>query len=324
MAVAIQTPIEAPGRHCLRPPSRLRDSCQSATAQKLLLEVARRANLALGHSSVQRLLHLGDAHFECLLETIAAARRQLCLEMYQLAHDPVGWQICSALGEAARRGVEVRVLLDSFGSLPARSLVRGLRRHGVEVRWYNPWRPWNRPFRRTHRKLLVADGRVASLGGINLTAAFSERLSGGQAWRDVALWLEGPAVALLARQFESAWQAHGGTSRPLPAPLSGAGQLCAIGGGRDGREGHAATWCALAEVARYELLVATPYFLPDPAMRAAFSCAARGAGGGGGPAPLGHARLQARRTPPLPAPAAGRGRHLGALRSHGPRQGGRG
>lgn len=256
------------------PPGGPRSNSPSQRAHVMLLDVANRADLELTHTASQRLLHHGDDHFEHMLRAISSARRQVCLEMYEFAHDPVGWRICAALGSAAKRGVDVRVLLDSFGSARVRALVGGLRDLGVEARWYNPWRPWNSPFRRTHRKLLVADGELASVGGINLTAEFSEDLSGRHAFRDVGLWIEGAAVTVLANQFEAAWHANGGDIRPLPAPVSERGQWCAVGGGSDGRLGHATFWRTLAETARHQLLVATPYFLPDAEIRDALSRAA--------------------------------------------------
>lgn len=234
-----------------------------------LLEVARRAGLELVGASSLHLLHRGDDHFHRLLTTVAAAREEVFVEMYQIRPDPVGRELAAALARAARRGVSVRLLLDRFGSARVASWLEPLRAAGVDARWYNPFRPWNAVLRRTHRKLVVVDGAVASVGGVNLAAEFSESASGFGAWRDVALWLEGPVAAALRRQLESAWRAEGGG--PVPAlPVAGSEQLrCAVAGGVDGRHGHAVAYHALAAAARSELLLVTPYFLPGARLRQA-------------------------------------------------------
>jgi cardiolipin synthase len=246
----------------------------SSYAQNRLLKVADGAGFTLAHAHSFRLLHQGDVHFQTMLDAIASARREVCIEMYQIRPDPIGWRICTALAEAAMAGVSVRLLLDSFGSARVVGWLTALRSHGIEVRWYNPWRPWTSPFRRTHRKLVVIDGRVASIGGINFAAEFSESFAGDDAWRDVALWLEGSAAWQLHRQFLAAWRAHGGEpTAPLAVP-TGSGSLCALSGGHTSRLDHGCGYVALAESARHELLLATPYFLPDRVLREAIIGAA--------------------------------------------------
>jgi cardiolipin synthase len=163
----------------------------------------------------------------------------------------------------------VRLLLDSFGSGRVAGWLQGLRSHGIEIRWYNHWRPWRSPFRRTHRKLIIIDGGIASIGGINMAAEFSERHAGGESWRDTALWMEGPVVWLLRRQFEAAWQRHGGSAGPPLEVPSGGGAPCAVCGGRDAAGNHGPTYVAMADLAQHELLLATPYFLPDHRLRKA-------------------------------------------------------
>jgi phosphatidylserine/phosphatidylglycerophosphate/cardiolipin synthase-like enzyme len=234
-----------------------------------VLSVAGRAGLEVLPARNLELLHRGDDHFRTLRTAIANARREISIEMYQIRPDPVGWAVCTALAEAALRGVTVRLLLDSFGSGHIAGWFRGLRSHGIEIRWFNHWRPWRSPFRRTHRKLVVIDGRIASIGGINMAAEFSERHSGRSSWRDAALWMEGPVVWLLRRQFEAAWQRHGGSPGPPLEVPSGGGTPCAVCGGRDAVGNHGPTYVAMAELAERELLLATPYFLPDRRFRQA-------------------------------------------------------
>ncbi len=248
-------------------------SDDSDAARRRLLEIADLAGLQLAHGRRFELIHSGDRHFERLIAAIEGAAREVCLEMYQVRADPVGWGLCSALAGAAVRGVEVRLLVDRLGSAPIGPWFETLRRHGVSVEWYRPWRPWSNPFRRTHRKLVVVDGETASVGGMNIAAEFSDLLSAGHGWRDVSLWLEGPAAWALRRQFEVAWVANGGSpGRPLPVP-DGRGTLCALCNPSDTGSNQADAYRALVATAREELLLATPYFLPSRQLRAALAAA---------------------------------------------------
>jgi cardiolipin synthase len=242
----------------------------------LLMEIADRGGLKLAQARSIELVHRADDHFDRIAATCRRAEREICFEIYQVRRDPVGRKILAALVAAASRGITVRLLIDPMGSSAIRPWVPLLRDHGVDVRWYSPWRPWNHPLRRTHRKLLIVDGRIASIGGINVAGEFSEALNGDRAWRDVGLWLSGPVACVLRQQFEAAWTGDGGGSPGQPLEVArGAGGLVAVAGGRDGRQGHAAAYHALAEAARRELVLATPYFIPDRPFRRTLERTAR-------------------------------------------------
>lgn len=177
-----------------------------------------------------------------LFAAIEGAAESLCFQVYMAADDEVGRQVEAALAEAGARGVKVRVLVDSLhgmhGSFGIRSpLLERLAAHrGVEL-------VLGRPItelpsladlkQRDHRKLVVADGRVALVGGRNLAheyyTGFEEvRLTAETPWREVP-WLdagariEGPVVAALARSFREAWITAGGAPFELgePPPLLG-------------------------------------------------------------------------------------------------------
>lgn len=122
------------------------------------------------------LLQNGTAFFPQLCSDINAAQYSIYLETYILTNDETGRQVAHALQSAAQRGLDVRVLLDGFGSaeLPE-SFVEEMRAAGVEVQWFrreiSPFtlrRDRMRRLRRMHRKLAVIDGEVAFVGGINL------------------------------------------------------------------------------------------------------------------------------------------------------------
>jgi len=243
-----------------------------AAGTLLLADLAGLLDLPVTPFSSLEAVDDGDAHYRRLLDEVRGARREVALEMYQIRPDTVGLAVARALAGAAARGVRVRLLADAWGSHRFAAQLQELREAGVETRWYGPWRPWVSPLRRTHRKLVVIDGELASVGGMNLGEEFSEAASGDRAWRDVSLWLGGGAARELARQFEAAW---GGPPPPAPVPdATPAAGRCLVVGGADGRAGHAAAYRALVDRAREEILFANPYFMPDSDFRGRLAAAA--------------------------------------------------
>lgn len=172
-----------------------------------------------------------------LLQAIADARERVHLQTYMANDDEVGRQLEAALLQAAKRGATVRVLFDSLhgrhGSLGMRNplIERLCARPELEVRLIRPVTgvpSLEELKRRDHRKLVVADGRIALLGGRNVAheyyTAFGEvRLTPATPWRQVP-WLdagarvEGPAVAAIERSFHEAWMEAGGASFDIEVP----------------------------------------------------------------------------------------------------------
>lgn len=119
------------------------------------------------------LLYGGLDYFPRLLAALGAATRQVFLETYIFADDPTGRAVCDALAQAAGRGVDVRVVMDGFGGQQGvRAHAETLRKAGVQVRVFRPegflFKPSPRRLRRMHRKMVVIDGEVGFLGGINI------------------------------------------------------------------------------------------------------------------------------------------------------------
>src|SRR6185503_16823610 len=120
---------------------------------------------------------------------IQSARHSIAMSSYIFRNDPAGADFADALSAAARRGVTVRVLLDGLGTgyLYPRIYYR-MRRSGVTAaRFLHTWLPWRMPFlnMRNHRKLLVADGELAFLGGINVGVENCAHLAGRRQIKDV-------------------------------------------------------------------------------------------------------------------------------------------
>jgi cardiolipin synthase len=147
-----------------------------------------------------RWLPTGDAAFAAMVALIDGARQSVCLESYLVRAGEPALSLRSALRRACRRGVQVRMLYDAFGSEGlAADFFDGLVAEGGERRVFSPARRLRLSFR-DHRKLLVCDGRRAIVGGINIGP---EYLGDGvqRGWRDLALQIEGPVAAALDASF---------------------------------------------------------------------------------------------------------------------------
>ncbi len=143
----------------------------------------------------------GDDIFPAMLEAIDAAQKTVCLEMYKLGAGALGERFRDALLRAAKRGVNVRVLVDALGSISLpRAFLDPVRAVGGEVRVFNPLAV-NRLGIRDHRKLLVCDECVAFVGGFNIAPEYEgDGVKCG--WCDIGLKMQGPLAAELARTFE--------------------------------------------------------------------------------------------------------------------------
>ena len=153
-----------------------------------------------------RLLTNGEEVFPAMLAAIDNAEHCISLEMYKICMDAVGETFVRALIRAARRGVRVRFLYDAYGSRSVTYNDFGeLIDAGAEVCVFNPvlWLTFLRLNNRDHHKILVADGRIAFLGGLNLTEEYDG--DGLNGCRDTALMIEGPAALDAERVFNESW-----------------------------------------------------------------------------------------------------------------------
>ena len=158
-----------------------------------------------------RLLNDGGEFFARMLAAIEEARRYVLLEMYLVRSGAVATRFIDALGRAAGRGARVCVMFDGFGAL---GLTRADRRRlldaGLELRFFNPLRLGNRlsNLLRDHRKLLLADGRVAFVGGAGLTDDFAPGARRGP-WRELMVEIQGAVIADWQRAFARTWRRCG-------------------------------------------------------------------------------------------------------------------
>ncbi len=169
-----------------------------------------------------KLLQNGDEAYPVMLTLIREAKERISLEMYIVDKDPITEEFFEALRGAARRGVEVRLLVDAAGyqrGLIAR--MDDMNSPNLEARVFNPFfLSWTiiRGNNRDHRKILVVDGRYAVMGGINLSR---EQLGDGvSGWRDTALLVEGAAAGDAERIFAQTWEQGGRGWLGKTLPLS--------------------------------------------------------------------------------------------------------
>jgi cardiolipin synthase len=162
-----------------------------------------------------RLLIDGPCAYDVMTDVIAGASRWIHFENYIIRPDPAGWRFAEALARRARDGVHVRVLYDALGSWSTpRRYWRFLRNAGVEVRPFRPLSPVDlvASFSRNHRKLVVADGSRAVMGGLCIGCEWTgEQAPDGHPWRDTAVEISGPAAAVLDQAFARTWKIAGGT-----------------------------------------------------------------------------------------------------------------
>ncbi|MEO5883461.1 MAG: phospholipase D-like domain-containing protein [Caldimonas sp.] len=254
------------------------------------------------------LLENGPTTYAAMLTAIATARDHINMETYILEDDEAGQRFADALIAKRAQGVQVNLIHDSVGTLRTpKEFFKRLEDAGIAVLAFNPVNPlaakagWD-VNQRDHRKLLVVDGRIAILGGINISSVYSGGSSsvgggsgsGGGAtratndkdrlpWRDTDLQIEGPVVAQLQKLFMETWQGQKGPDLPardyFPAlEPSGKEVVRAIGSTPD--EPFSQIYVTLISAlnsADTEILLTNAYFVPDPQLvQALTGAAARG------------------------------------------------
>ena len=226
----------------------------------------------------------GDAAYPAMLDAIASARASITLSTYIFDRDEAGLAFVRALGDAVRRGVQVRVLIDATGtrySWP--SILRVLRREKIPYGRFLPafalWRLMSMNLR-NHRKTLIIDGRLGFTGGMNIRVGNWLSKRPRSPVQDIHFRVEGPVVAQLQEIFADDW---GFTTReeirgPLwfpPLERCGAVLARALADGPND-DTDPLRWSILAglAVAKHSVRIVTPYFLPDPPVISALNLAA--------------------------------------------------
>jgi cardiolipin synthase A/B len=252
------------------------------------------------------LLQDGPGTYAAMFDAIESARDHINLESYILEAEGPGEEFARRLTAKAKAGVRVNVLYDSFGSLSTPdSYWDELRADGVNVCEYNPLRRLGNLLSRAlhlrdHRKLMVVDGRIGFIGGVNISSVYSAGSSplaamagsgadAGDAappkpgWRDTHVRVEGPIVAQLQRLFMRHWSKHSSIalrgSHYFP-PLAPAGHqrvaVAACDAGRRRNPFYRALLSAL-DASQHRIFLTTAYLVPTRRlMRSLLRAARRG------------------------------------------------
>jgi cardiolipin synthase len=164
--------------------------------------------LPLGGNKIQ-LLHNGEQIFPAMLEAIRAAKKSINFEAFIFQSDLAGRQFRDALMDKAKAGVKVRLLLDGVGSGTKleNSDVELMKSAGCEFAYYHPVRSirLDKLNRRTHRRIMVIDGRIGFTGGVAFADQWLGNADTKDHWRDMHARIEGPLVAKLQGAFQQHW-----------------------------------------------------------------------------------------------------------------------
>lgn len=242
-----------------------------------------------GHSLTSgnriEILSSGDETYDAFVEAINGAQHSVLLETYIFDRDAAGLRVADCLVAARKRGVEVRVLIDAVGarySVP--SIVGYLRERGVTTASFNGQviLGLRLPYAnlRTHRKILVVDGKTAFVGGMNIRAAFT----GPQRLHDTHFRLSGPVVADIQAVAAEDWAFETGETLDSDAwavsvdreePGKKPYMRAVVSGPDTNLETNHKTLMGAFSVAETSIRIMSPYFLPDNILLAGLATAAR-------------------------------------------------
>ena len=216
------------------------------------------------------LLKNGDQIFPSMIGAIRDAKMSVNLETYIFQPDAAGRQFAEAMIDAAKRGVEVRLLIDDYGSSLG-DLEEPLKQAGVNVRVYRPIRLISiyKIGKRTHRKLLIVDGKIGFTGGLGIDKRWLGNARTTAEWRDTQVRVEGPVAAQMQAIFSEDWTFTTGEILagerffPKIAP-AGILEVAAMKASRgDASSLPKMLYYMCIQAARKSIHIQNAYFLPD-------------------------------------------------------------
>lgn len=229
-------------------------------------------------------LHNGDEIFPAMLEAIRGAEHFIAFETYIYWSEEIGREFADALAERARAGVAVHIVLDAVGSNALDdTMLESMKQAGTQVHLYRPlhWYNLGRINNRTHRKLLIVDGRIAFTGGVGIADQWRGNAQDPQHWRDAHFRLRGPAVGQMQAVFNDNWlQATGkvlqGSIYFPPPRAEGAARAQVFSSSpNSGSDSMQLMYLMAINAATREIDIAASYFVPDRLTRATLVLAMR-------------------------------------------------
>lgn len=224
----------------------------------------------------------GREIFPAMLEAIRGARKTVLFETFIYWSGAIGEEFAEALSERARAGVKVYVLLDWVGSIQVdRELLRRMKDAGVEAHMFHPLRWYNlaRMNNRTHRKLLIVDGRVGFTGGVGIAEPWMGNAEDADHWRDCHFRVEGPVVAQMQSVMLSNWSRttgvilHGSDYFPELQPAGEQRAQMFHSSPSGGSESMQLMYLIAITAAVKSIDIASAYFVPDEMARLALVAA---------------------------------------------------
>ncbi|WP_170006730.1 cardiolipin synthase [Bacillus fonticola] len=243
--------------------------------RKLFMLAQRLGNSPISFLTASHILTNGEETFDKIFESLKAAKHHIHLEYYIVRHDSIGERLKDILMERAKAGVKVRFLFDAVGSWRlSNRYIRELREAGVEVIAFGPVQL---PFLnsklnfRNHRKIIIVDGKVGFVGGLNIGEEYMGLNKHFGFWRDTHVYVKGEAVRTLQLIFLQDWYYMTNDNLLLPeyldAPLdveSKHGGVQILASGPDNE------WSVIKNIffamitsAKKSVYIASPYFIPD-------------------------------------------------------------
>ena len=213
----------------------------------------------------------GDAAFPAMLGAIGRAKQRIAFESYIYQDGDVADRFTAAFESAARRGVAVRIVVDSVGSSRmGREHIKRLEAAGVKIGWVNPvfGADVEEANYRSHRKALVVDGAVAFVGGMGVADQWLEDSKDFPRWRDTQIEIHGPAVGDIEAGFNQNWILTGGVVDPEvaptgPAPAGPAASIVVWSSPQGGANELKLLYLLAIAAARQEIDIQSPYLITD-------------------------------------------------------------
>jgi len=225
----------------------------------------------LGGNRVDTLKN-GDEIFPAMLAAIRSAKHNIDFETYVYWSGQIGRDFADAIAERARAGVRAHVLLDWVGSQKMeKAALQTMVDAGARVEFYHPlrWYTVARMNNRTHRKLLIVDGRVGFTGGVGIAEEWTGDAQDPEHWRDTHFRVEGPAVAEMQGVFLDNWMkvtgevSHGGDFFPPLASAGGTDAQMFASSPTGGSESMELMYLLAIVAAKRSIILEAAYFIPD-------------------------------------------------------------
>ncbi|MFB7641709.1 cardiolipin synthase [Peribacillus butanolivorans] len=254
--------------------------------QKSFAAFAKNASeTTISTASKTEVLKNGNETFSEIIKQLKKAEKFIHIEYYIFRSDRLGTEIIDILIEKAKKGVEVLFIFDAAGSLSlSNNEVKRMKKAGVKAYPFSPLKHgfFNQKFNfRNHRKIIIIDGEIGFVGGLNIGEEYLGRNKNIGFWRDTHMVLEGEAVYMLHTVFLLDWEYVSGEDILEERPEintrveKGDGAVQVVASGPDTQQGIMSDfYYSLITCATKSIWIASPYFVPNQAIKAAIKHAA--------------------------------------------------